>query len=463
MSENRSARLGQMPMRQLVLKTSLPIMFSMLIQGLYNIVDSIFVAQYHPQALTAVSLAFPIQNLMLALSVGTGVGINSLISRRLGEGRRKEALDASHNGVFLAVLSWAVFLLFGIFFARPFFKAYTNDAQVLQMGGDYLQIVTIFSLGQFLSIAVERMMEGTGNTVYNMVTMVVGAVINIILDPLLIFGWGPFPEMGVAGAAIATVFAQTMGFFVGLYLNQTRNKELPLSFKGFRPSLKIIKDIYVVGVPSIVMQSIASVMTVLMNLILIAFGNEAVSVLGVYFKLQSFIFMPVFGLTNALVAIIGYNYGARNQKRVYAAIKVALCYSLIIMIAGMLLFLLMPEQMLGLFASTDPTAVEQTQRMIELGVVALRTISLSFLGAAIGIILSTVFQAIGNGLLSLLISICRQLVVLLPAAYFLAPLGVDAVWWSFPIAETVSLVLVLITFRWANRRYLKPLGNMNSL
>ena len=463
MSQNRSQRLGQMPMGQLVLKVSLPIMFSMLIQALYNVVDSIFVAQFHPRALTAVSLAAPIQNLMIALSVGTGVGINSLISRRLGESRRQEALNTAHNGMFLALLSWAVFLLFGLFFARPFFNAYTTDAQVLQMGGDYLQIVTIFSLGMFLSIGVEKVIQGTGNNLYNMITMITGAVTNIILDPLLIFGVGPFPRLGVAGAAIATVIAQTVGFFMGLFLNQTRNRELRMNFKGFRPSLQVIKQIYVVGVPSIVMQSIGSVMTVLMNLILIAFGNAAVSVLGVYFKLQSFIFMPVFGLTNGIVAIIGYNFGAKNRKRVYQAIRVALIYSILIMLVGMLLFIFLPEQMLSLFASSDASALEQTAEMNRIGVPALQIISLSFLGAAVGIILSTVFQAIGNGLLSLLISMCRQLVVLLPAAYFLAPYGVNAVWWSFPIAEAVALVLVLIAFRWANNRYLKPLGNVNSL
>ena len=450
-------------MGQLVLKVSLPIMFSMLIQALYNVVDSIFVAQFHPQALTAVSLAAPIQNLMIALSVGTGVGINSLISRRLGESRRQEALNTAHNGMFLALLSWVVFLLFGLFFARPFFNAYTTDAQVLQMGGDYLQIVTIFSLGMFLSIGVEKVIQGTGNNLYNMITMITGAVTNIILDPLLIFGVGPFPRLGVAGAAIATVIAQTVGFCMGLFLNQTRNRELRMNFKGFRPSLQVIKQIYVVGVPSIVMQSIGSVMTVLMNLILIAFGNAAVSVLGVYFKLQSFIFMPVFGLTNGIVAIIGYNFGAKNRKRVYQAIRVALIYSILIMLVGMLLFIFLPEQMLSLFASSDASALEQTAEMNRIGVPALQIISLSFLGAAVGIILSTVFQAIGNGLLSLLISMCRQLVVLLPAAYFLAPYGVNAVWWSFPIAEGVALVLVLIAFRWANNRYLKPLGNVNSL
>lgn len=463
MSENRSQRLGQMPMVQLVLKVSLPIMFSMMIQALYNVVDSIFVARYHPQALTAVSLAMPIQNLMIALSVGTGVGINSLISRRLGEKNRKEALDTAHNGMFLALLSWIIFLVFGIFFARPFFSAYTNDAQVLKMGGDYLQIVTIFSLSLFLSIGVEKCMQGTGNNLYNMITMLCGAVTNILLDPFLIFGIGPFPEMGVAGAAWATVIAQTVGCGLGLFLNQTRNRELRMNFKGFRPSLAIIRQIYVVGIPSIVMQSIASVMTVLMNLILITFGNAAVSVLGVYFKLQSFIFMPVFGLTNGIVAIIGYNFGARNKKRVYQAIKVALIFALCIMLVGMLLFTFLPETMLSLFATADETAVEQTAEMYRIGVPALKIICLSFLGAAVGIILSTVFQAIGNGMLSLMISMCRQLVVLLPAAYFLAPYGINAVWWAFPIAEMVALTLVLLAFRWADKRYIKPLDNVNSL
>lgn len=457
MQQNRSARMGEMPVNRLVMKISLPIMFSMLIQALYNIVDSIFVAQYHPQALTAVSLAFPIQTLMIALGVGTGVGLNSLISRRLGEGRRQAALAASHNGLFLAVLSWGAFLLFGLLFARPFFSAYTDDPQVLQMGGDYLWIVTVFSLGLFIQLALEKIMQGTGNTLYNMITQVTGAVLNIILDPIMIFGWGPIPAMGVSGAAIATVAGQTVAMGVGLVLNQTKNRELLLNFKGFRPSRQVIQDIYIVGVPSIVMQSIASVMTVLMNMILIAFGNAAVSVLGIYFKLQSFIFMPVFGLTSGLVAIIGYNYGAKNRQRVYEAIRVSLRYAGIIMAVGTLLFIAIPGPMLSLFESADPAAAAQTAEVTRIGIPALRIISLSFMGAAVGIVLSTVFQAIGNGMLSLVLSVCRQLVVLLPAAWLLAPLGVEAVWWAFPISEVVSLLLCLTLYRWADKKYLRTL------
>jgi len=454
---NRSARMGEMPIPQLMIRISTPLMLSMVVQALYNIVDSMFVAQYHPEGLTAVSLAFPVQQLMIALGVGTGVGLNSLISRRLGEGRPEEARKAANNGIFLAVLSWVIFLAFGLLFARPFFAAYTSDPMVLAMGGDYLWIVTVFSLPLFIQLAIEKVMQGTGNTMAHMITMVSGAVTNIILDPLLIFGWGPVPSLGVAGAAIATVIGQTVSMGVGIWLNQTRNRELALSWKGFRPEKKIIRDIYIVGFPSIIMQSIGSVMTVLMNGILIAFGNAAVSVLGIYSKLQSFIFMPVFGLTNGLVAIVGYNYGARLKQRVYEAIRTALIFAGVIMLVGTILFMGIPGPLLSLFEGGDAAAADQVEAMYHIGIPALRIISIGFLGAAVGIIYSTVFQAVGNGFLSLIISVCRQLVVLLPAAWVLARWGVNAVWWSFPIAEVVSLILSLIAYRWADKKYLRSL------
>ncbi len=455
MKNERSARLGTMPMSQLVWKISMPIMFSMLIQALYNIVDSMFVAKYSSQALTAVSLAFPVQMLMIAVGVGTGVGLNSLISRLLGEKRPGEARAVANNGIMLAVISWAAFALFGSLFSEPFFRAFTQDEAAIAMGNEYLRIVTIFSFGLFLQLAVEKIMQASGNTVYNMIVQCSGAVINIVLDPIFIFGWGPIPSMGVAGAAIATVTGQIIAMILGFVMNQWKNKELAINLKGFKPNARVVKSIYVVGFPSIIMQSIGSVMTIFMNMILIGFGDIAVSVLGVYFKLQSFVFMPVFGLTNGLIAIIGYNYGARNKKRIYDAIKVALTYALIIMAVGTLMFMLAPEAMLSLFESQEELLVGELTRI---GVPALRIISISFLMAAVGIILSTVFQAVGNGFLSLIMSLARQLIVLLPMAWVLANWkGLDAVWWAFPVSEVVSLSLCLVMYRWVDRKYLKPI------
>lgn len=452
MENNSSARMGSMPMNKLVLKISLPIMFSMLIQALYNVVDSIFVARIDVgnDALTAVSLAFPIQMLMVAIGVGTGVGINSLISRRLGEGRPEEARSTAINGVFLAVISWVVFALFGTFFARSLFHTMTDNPAIQKMGADYLQICTIFSFGLFLQLAFEKIMQGSGNTFYNMIVQGTGAVINILFDPILIFGFGPIPAMGVAGAAWATVGGQIVAMILGITLNQLKNKELKLHIKGFRPHWPTIKGIYIVGFPSIIMQSIGSIMTFLLNKILVGFSETAVAVLGIYFKLQSFVFMPVFGLTNGLVAIVGYNFGAHQKQRIYHAIKIGLLYAVIIMLLGTLVFMAAPEWLLGLF--------DASPEMLEIGIPALQIISSSFFMAAISIILSTVFQAMGNGVLSLIMSITRQLVVLLPASYLLANLvGLHAVWWSFPLSECISLLLCLGMYVWVNKKYISPI------
>ena len=312
--QERSKMLGTMPMGRLVTKISVPIMVSMLVQALYNVVDGIFVARYSPDALTAVSLAFPIQLLMIAVATGLGVGINSLISRKLGQKRTDEARDAARCGMLLELCGFVLFLLFGLFGSRSFFHLFTPDAELQRMAGDYLSIVTIFSFGLFLSISFERMMQATGNTMLSMTTQLTGAVINIILDPIMIFGLLGTPQMGVAGAAAATVIGQIGGMLLGFVLNQLKNHELKVVWRGFHPEASVFKSILAVGFPSIIMQSISSFMNVLMNLILIGFGNTAVSVLGVYFKLQSFVFMPVFGLSNGLVAIVGYNYGARLRS-----------------------------------------------------------------------------------------------------------------------------------------------------
>ena len=427
--QERSKMLGTMPMGKLVTKVSVPIMVSMLVQALYNVVDGIFVARYSPDALTAVSLAFPVQLLMIAVATGLGVGINSLISRKLGQKRPDEARDAARCGMLLELGGFVLFLLFGLLGSRSFFHLFTPDAELQRMAGDYLSIVTVFSFGLFLSISFERMMQATGNTMLSMTTQLTGAVINIILDPIMIFG------------------------LLGFVLNQLKNHELKVVWRGFRPEASVFRSILAVGFPSIIMQSISSFMNVLMNLILIAYGNTAVSVLGVYFKLQSFVFMPVFGLSNGLVAIVGYNYGARLRQRVYDAIRVAVKLAVAIMAVGTLAFLLIPETLLGLFEA------EGASDLTAMGVVALRTISSHFILAAVGITLSTVFQAIGKGFFSLLMSMCRQLIVLLPAAWILSQIGgLNAVWWCFPVAEAVSLVLCLMLFRKVDVRMLRPLG-----
>ncbi len=451
--QERSQMLGTMPMTRLVPKIAVPIMISMLVQALYNIVDSIFVARYDPNALTAVSLVYPIQMLMIALSTGLGTGINSLISRKLGEKRPQEALQAARNGIFLELCGSALFVVIGLFLSGVFMGMFTPDPILRELGTTYLSIVCTASFGLFVSITFERMMQATGNTMLSMTTQLAGAVTNIILDPILIFGLCGLPRMGIAGAAWATVIGQVLGMSLGFILNQRRNPELRLTMKGFRIDGRIIRDILAVGLPSTVMASIGSVLNVLMNLILIAYGNAAVSVLGVYFKLQSFVFMPVFGLSNGLVPIVGYNFGARLKKRVYGAVKVALVYAIVIMTVGMIAFMLMPGTLMGLFES------EGASELTEIGVVALRTISTHFILAAIGITLSTVFQAVGRGSYSLIMSLCRQLIVLLPAAWLLSRLGgLNAIWWSFPIAEAISLTICLILFRKCDREMLRPLG-----
>ena len=448
-NQERSRLLGQMPMSRLVPKVSVPIMVSMLVQALYNIVDSMFVAKYDPNALTAVSLAYPIQMLMIALSTGMGTGMSSLISRRLGEKNTQMARIAACNGLFIQLCGSMLFMVIGLFFSQVFMRAFTPDAALQALGAEYLSIVCICSVGLFISISMERLMQATGNTMLSMFTQLIGAVVNIILDPIMIFTM----NMGIAGAAWATVIGQMSGMLLGLYLNQTRNHELHLSLKDFRLSRQVISGIFAVGFPSTVMSSIGSVLNVLLNLLLIGFGNAAVSVLGVYFKLQSFVFMPVFGLSNGLVSIIGYNYGARSRKRVYQAINVALVWAGVIMALGAAAFMLFPDALMSLFESGAAS------ELTEIGRVTLRIISLSFIPAAVGITLGTVFQAVGKGVYSLVMSLCRQLVVLLPAAWLLSLAGgLNALWWAWPIAEIVSVTICLIYFARCNRTMLRPLG-----
>ena len=461
---DRSSMLGTMKMSRLVPKVSIPIMASMLIQALYNIVDSIFVSRFDPNALTAVSLAFPFQMLMIALSTGMGTGINSLVSRRLGEHRETEARQAGWTGLLVEGCGSLLFILFGLLLAGTVMRLVVsenlnNASRILDMGTGYLTIVTLFSSGLFLAIYFERMLQATGNTVLSMTTQMAGAITNIILDPILIFGYLGFQPMGVLGAAVATVIGQWISALLGFFFNQRKNPELRLALRDFRILRQDLRGILSVGLPSTVMQAIGSVMNVGMNSILSGFeqSNAALNVMSVYFKLQSFIFMPVFGLSTGIIAVLAYNYGARLKDRIYNCIRIALIWAIVIMVIGTLVFMLFPGAMMSIFESdAEP---ELTAQMTSIGVVAMRIISSSFICAAIGIMVSTVFQAVGKGVYSMIVSICRQLLVLLPAAWIIARLTGDvyAVWWCFPIAEIAALVLSLYYYRRCDRKMIAPL------
>jgi putative MATE family efflux protein len=436
-------KMGVMPVKQLIISMSLPMMLSMLVQALYNVVDSIFVAQIGEGefALTAVTLAFPMQNLMIALGSGTGVGINALLSRSLGEKNFERSDAAANTGLLLTFFNYLVFLIIGFFFAGKFIGTQTSNEVIKEYGTTYLTIICFCSVALFFQMTFERLLQSTGKTVYSMISQGTGAIINIIFDPLLIFGIGPFPELGVAGAAIATVFGQLVGASIGLFCNIRFNKEITLSFaKVLNPKFETIKDIYYVGVPSILMMSIGSVMTYMMNLILGAFSSTATAVFGVYFKLQSFFFMPVFGLNNGLIPVLAYNYGARNKDRIKEALKFALILASSIMIVGTICFLSIPEVLLRMFNASD--------EMIRIGIPALRIICLSFPIAGVCIAMGSIFQAFSKSFYSLIVSVGRQLVVLIPAAWLLSKTGVlDNVWFAFPIAEIASLILSTFFFR----------------
>lgn len=442
-------KMGVAPIGGLMAGMAVPAMFSMMVQALYNIVDSFFVAKISQEALTAVSLAFPIQTLLVAFAVGTGVGINSLVSRRLGEGRREEASSAATHGLLLALVNWVLFLIFGLFFAQPFIASFSSDPTVIAGGTSFVQIVCIFSFGVFVEINVEKTLQATGNMIYPMVFQLIGAVSSLILDPIFIFGWFGVPAMGVPGAAIANVIAQCLAMCVSLTVLMKKKHEVTINFHGFRPDFKIVREIYAVGIPTIIMQSIASVMVMGMNLILVRFSETAVALFGVYFKLQSFVFMPVFGLMQGMLPILGYNYGAKKQGRVVQTIRIGLMVSMLIMAAGVLTFWLIPDRLLTIFKASA--------EMLEIGVPALRTISLCFVLAAVGITFSTVFQAFGKGIYSLLVSLLRQMIILLPAAHFLAHISLDAVWYAFPIAELFSLTASLVLFRYVYSSCIRPL------
>ena len=431
-------KMGTMPIGKLVFNMSLPMMVSMMVQALYNIVDSIFVAKLSENALTAVSLAFPLQTLLIAVGTGNGVGMNALLSKSLGEKDFKKANKTATNAAFIYAVSYIVFLILGFTVVKPFYRSQVGsaDAEIMTMGVDYLSTVMIFSFGIFTQVFFERLLTSTGRTIFSMTSQLSGAVTNIILDPILIFGMFGAPKMGVTGAAVATVIGQCVAGLVAGTCNHKFNHEVRFQFKGFKPDFKIIGTIYAVGIPSIIMQSIGSVMTYCMNRILIEFSSTATAVFGVYFKLQSFFFMPVFGLNNGITPIIAYNYGARQRKRMVKTIKVSLVMAFCLTFIGFVLFESIPQALLGLFnASND---------MLKIGVPALRTIGVHYLIAWFCIIVGTVFQALGKAVFSMVVSIMRQLVVLVPAAYLLAKFGgLHMVWWSFPIAEVMSFIVSL--------------------
>lgn len=449
---NTENKMGYMSEGKLLLNMSLPMMLSMLVQAMYNIVDSIFVSRISEDALTAVSLAFPLQSLMIAIAAGTGVGVNALISRALGEKRQDKVDQVASNGIFVYAISYIVVAILGILVVRPFYAMQTSAGQenILELGVTYLSIVMVFSFGLFAQFIFERMLQATGRTVFTMISQMVGAIINIILDPILIFGLFGFPKLGIAGAAVATVVGQIIAAVIGGIYNMKKNPDVHVTFHDFRPNGKIIGEIYMIGVPSIIMQSIGSVMTTGMNLILMGLSSTSAAVFGVYFKLQSFFFMPVFGLNNGLIPIISYNYGAKNKKRMINTMKYGYIIALFFLLLGFAAFELIPEQLLLLF--------DASIEMLAIGIPALRIIGIHFLIAWFCIVTGTLFQAVGSAVYSMYVSLARQLVVLLPAAYILAKIGgLTWIWWSFPIAEVMSFLITLICLRLTMKKKLSLL------
>jgi len=447
-------KMGVMPVNKLLISMSLPMMISMLVQALYNVVDSIFVAQINESALRAVSLAFPVQSLMIAFAVGTSVGINAFLSKTLGEKNYEKANIIAANAVFIELISYFVFALIGLFASRLFFQTQTDVELVREYGVTYLTICCGCGIGIFMQTTFERLLQSTGKTVYTMITQGTGALINLILDPILIFGYFGFPELGVAGAAIATVIGQITAALLAMLIHIKVNKEIRISVRGFRPDGRMILQIYKVGAPSIVVQAIGSVMTYGMNLILASFGT-AQTVFGIYYKLQSFVFMPVFGLNNGMVPIIAYNYGAGNRERVVRAVKSSIIFGVGIMLAGLAVLQIFPQQLLNMFNATP--------EMIEIGVPALRTISLSFLFAGYCIVVGSMFQALGNGVYSMIVSVARQLCVLLPVAYLLSLTGnVNFIWWAFPVAELMSVCMSTCFLVRINRNVISHIGEFKA-
>ena len=444
-------KMGTWPIGKLLVNMALPLVISMLVQALYNVVDSIYVSRISESAVTALSLAFPIQNLLIGCATGVGVGVNSLLSKSLGVQNYERANRTAGNGVLLSLLFSAMFVVFGCFFARPFFASQTTVTETLEGGSIYLAIVTVGSIGIFIEILFERLLQASGNAFQSMITQTVGAVTNIILDPILIFGWFGLPAMGIAGAALATVIGQWIAAILAMALNLRYNHELKeLCRRHIRPDGWVIRTILSVGVPSIIMVGIGSVMNFGVNQILQGFSETATGVFGIYFKLQSFFFMPLFGINNAVISIVAFNYGARNPGRMMKTLKLAACAGLGIMLVGLAVFQFVPELLLSIF---DPS-----EEFLHMAVEALRTISWCFPVAAVCIILGSTFQALGTGIYATIVSLARQLVVLLPAAYLLSLSGVvTRVWWAWPIAESMGLTMTLFFFLRNYRRRIKPL------
>lgn len=446
-------KMGVMPIVPLIFNMALPIMFSMLVMALYNIVDSIFVGKIGEEALTAVSLAFPIQNLMISFGVGTSVGVNALLSMRLGQKNQKDVNKAAMNGIFLAIVTWVVFAVAGSFVSSSYLESQTSNQKIVGYAKDYIEIILLLGFGSFVGCMCDRLLQSTGRTFLSMISQICGAVFNIVFDPLLIFGIGPFPQMGIRGAALATVLGQIFGTFVSLWLNIRKNHDIQFKLKNILPCARIIKNIYKVAIPAILMSSIMSFVTYFLNLILGNTpngGDTAIAVYGVYFKLNSFIFMPVFGLCNGIIPILAYNYGTQHHKRITNTIRGALCIALLIMTCGMILFEVIPGPLFDLFSASP-----QMRRM---GIAAIRIIAPSFLGAAFAITMSSVFQAFGSAVYSMLVSFCRQIIVFLPAAYFLSKTGnVDNVWWCFLIAEVMSVGMSLFFMHRIYIKKIKPI------
>lgn len=444
--------MGVMPVGRLLLTMSGPMMISMLIQALYNVVDSMFVSYISEAALTAVSLAYPMQNLMIAVATGTGVGINALLSRNLGEKNFPMVNRTAGNAIFLGLVSYVVFALVGLFGSRIYFTLQITDPEIIQMGQDYLSVILVLSIGCFGQVLLSRLLQSTGKTFYSMVIQMVGAGLNIILDPIMIFGLLGFPAMGVAGAALATVISQVVGTLMGLYYNLRKNPEIQFAWDQLRPSAPIIARIYSVGVPSILLQTVASLLIFGLNQILVTFSETATAVYGVYFKLQGFAFLPIIGMNNGMVPIIAYNYGAKKPERILQTIKLAITYAVIIMVVAVIVFQVFAAQLLGFFQASE--------EMLAIGVPALRTLSLCFLIGGFTIVASSVFQALGRGLLSMSISIFRQLVLVLPLAYVFSLTGnLNMVWWSFPVAEVLAGLLAAYYLRRAYLRVIRPLAD----
>lgn len=436
----RENKMGTMPENKLLLSMAVPMMISMLVQALYNIVDSIFVSRICEDALTAVSMAFPLQNIIISIAVGFGVGINALLSRALGQKNAERVNQVAVNGLLLALLSYLLVLVAGLLGIRAYMRTQTDIESIVEYGITYLNICVLCSFGVFVEITFERFLQATGRTVYSMITQLAGALTNIILDPILIFGLLGFPKLGIAGAAWATVIGQCVGAVVAVTLNHFKNPEVHLRLRHIRPNGRLMGEITAISIPSIIMSCISSLTCFIMNLILITFSSTAVAVFGVYFKLQSFVFMPVFGLNNGMVPIIAYNYGAQKPERIHKTIRLGMLYAVIIMALGFLVFQLIPKELLSMFDASDA--------MLEIGAPALRIMSLAFVFAGVGIASSSACQAFGYSVYSMLISIARQIVVLIPAAYLLSLTGVlRSIWFAFPIAEIVSLFLSLFFLR----------------